>query len=1217
MIPIILKKSNVPSKAPTTADLDWGELAVNYTDGKLYYKKQSDNDPTGTIDYFTSSTAATGVNNGALTLASASGTTNTAVTINNGTGFTANSSQNIQYTIAVGPALTALSTVMSPNNTGLLKKTGTDTYTLDTTNYLTSAVTSVSGTGTVAGLSLSGTVTSTGNLTLSGTLSAPVTSINDSTVVGRNLVKLADPNNITFLRVNADNTVSALNAADFRTAIGAGTGGGGTGTVTSVSGTGTVAGLSLSGTVTTTGNLSLSGTLSAPVSSINDSTTVGRNLVKLTDPGSITFLRVNADNTVSALNATDFRTAIGAGTGGGTGTVTSVSGTGTVAGLSLTGTVTTTGNLSLSGTLSAPVSSINDSTTVGRNLVKLADPGAVTFLRVNADNTVSALNATDFRTAIGAGTGGGGVIQVTASAPISSTGGSTPTISIDPATTSAAGSMSAADKAKLNGIEAGAQVNLPTNLGIGERTGLTAAITSSTGTSAILFNATDTLAGLMSAADKAKLNGIQAGATANTGTVTGVTATSPLTSSAGTAPNISLSNAYGDTQNPYASKTSNLILASPNGSAGAPTFRSLVSADIPALDASKITSGTIDAARLPSYIDDVVEAANLAGFPATGETGKIYVALDTNKTYRWSGSTYILITSGAVDSVAGKTGVVTLTKTDVGLGNVDNTSDADKPVSTAQQAALNLKANIDSPNFTGSVKENNNQVLHAGNYSGYSPTLTGGGASGSWSISVTGNASTATTLQTSRTINGVAFNGSQNIVVQDSTKLPLTGGTLTGSVTLNGGSIGIDVAPTDPAVSGRSIQIVNGGGLLWATTGSFVVANNITIDSSGNGVYQLATAASSYSQTAGTHRWYTAAGGTAGSVANMVEGLSLNSTALDSKVAIKENNNQVLHAGNYSNYAIPAVAPGTSGNVLTSNGSSWTSQAPSGGAGNSVNIQEFSTVGTSTWTKPAGAKLIHIILQAGGGGGGSGRVRASASFSTETAGGGGGGGGGGRTEFFFPASLFANTENVEVGAGGSGAASQTSITSGNAGSTGGNSTFGTTVRARARGGVGGNGGSAGAATTGALAGGVTSTGTPSGTFVYSASGGTGYNIGGSGGRGGYNGGGGGGGGGYNSNSSIGGAGGAGGLGGAIIDSSTNSSGGGGAGGASGNPGTAGSNATDPFLGGSGGGGGSGGQPGAAGGIPGGGGGGGGAGSNAVSGAGGNGGHGFVRITTYF
>ena len=55
----------------------------------------------------------------------------------------------------------------------------------------------------------------------------------------------------------------------------------------------------------------------------------------------------------------------------------------------------------------------------------------------------------------------------------------------------------------------------------------------------------------------------------------------------------------------------------------------------------------------------------------------------------------------AVSSVAGKTGVVTLVKGDVGLGNVDNTSDANKPVSTAQQTALDLKANLASPTFTG------------------------------------------------------------------------------------------------------------------------------------------------------------------------------------------------------------------------------------------------------------------------------------------------------------------------------------------------------------------------------------------------------------------------------------------------------------------------------------------------------------------------------------
>lgn len=112
-------------------------------------------------------------------------------------------------------------------------------------------------------------------------------------------------------------------------------------------------------------------------------------------------------------------------------------------------------------------------------------------------------------------------------------------------------------------------------------------------------------------------------------------------------------------------------------------------------------TGLVPTTQLPAYVDDVLEFANLAAFPTTGESGKIYVALNTNKTYRWSGSAYIYITSGAVDSVAGKTGVVTLVKGDVGLGSVDNTSDANKPVSTAQQTALDLKAPVASPTFTG------------------------------------------------------------------------------------------------------------------------------------------------------------------------------------------------------------------------------------------------------------------------------------------------------------------------------------------------------------------------------------------------------------------------------------------------------------------------------------------------------------------------------------
>jgi len=68
------------------------------------------------------------------------------------------------------------------------------------------------------------------------------------------------------------------------------------------------------------------------------------------------------------------------------------------------------------------------------------------------------------------------------------------------------------------------------------------------------------------------------------GTVTSVTGTSPVASSGGATPAISLAASYGDTQNPYASKTANFILGAPNGVSGVPTFRAVVAADIPTLN---------------------------------------------------------------------------------------------------------------------------------------------------------------------------------------------------------------------------------------------------------------------------------------------------------------------------------------------------------------------------------------------------------------------------------------------------------------------------------------------------------------------------------------------------------------------------------------------------------------------------------------------------------
>jgi len=68
------------------------------------------------------------------------------------------------------------------------------------------------------------------------------------------------------------------------------------------------------------------------------------------------------------------------------------------------------------------------------------------------------------------------------------------------------------------------------------------------------------------------------------------------------------------------------------------------------------SGGKVPSSQLPSYVDDVLEYASKSAFPATGEAGKIYVALDTNLTYRWSGSAYVEISQslalGETDSTA-------------------------------------------------------------------------------------------------------------------------------------------------------------------------------------------------------------------------------------------------------------------------------------------------------------------------------------------------------------------------------------------------------------------------------------------------------------------------------------------------------------------------------------------------------------------------------------
>ena len=90
-----------------------------------------------------------------------------------------------------------------------------------------------------------------------------------------------------------------------------------------------------------------------------------------------------------------------------------------------------------------------------------------------------------------------------------------------------------------------------------------------------------------------------------------------------------------------------------------------------------------------------------------------------------------------------------VTKTQVGLGNVDNTSDVNKPVSTAQATALNLKANLASPVFTGTV-------------SGITKAMVGLSSVDNTADSAK-NVLSATKLTTASTIGGVSFDGTANI----------------------------------------------------------------------------------------------------------------------------------------------------------------------------------------------------------------------------------------------------------------------------------------------------------------------------------------------------------------------------------------------------------------------------------------------------------------------
>jgi hypothetical protein len=251
------------------------------------------------------------------------------------------------------------------------------------------------------------------------------------------------------------------------------------------------------------------------------------------------------------------------------------------------------------------------------------------------------------------------------------------------------------------------------------------------------------------------------------------------------------------------------------------------------LTAVNAASGTISASVLPSYVDDVLNFANLAAFPVAGDAGKIYVTEDNNKTYRWSGSVYVEISSSATagealklttprtitttgdasysvsfDGSANVTSAITLATVNSNVGSFGSASSIPAITVNAKGQVTAVSTNSigneliaiqslsDTPGFlkktgdgTYSIDINSYLSLAGG-------TLTG--ALIATSFSGVGTALTALNASNIST-------GTINAARLPAAYLPLTGGTITGDLVST--SATVSTSPTTGAIRGASLGV--------------------------------------------------------------------------------------------------------------------------------------------------------------------------------------------------------------------------------------------------------------------------------------------------------------------------------------------------------------------------------------------------------------------------
>lgn len=175
--------------------------------------------------------------------------------------------------------------------------------------------------------------------------------------------------------------------------------------------------------------------------------------------------------------------------------------------------------------------------------------------------------------------------------------------------------------------------------------------------------------------------------------------------------------------------------------------------------ASLDANGKVPSAQLPSYVDDVLEgyvADDLKTFykdsakssSYTGETGKIYVDMTNNKTYRWSGSTYVVIS----ETLALGTTASTAFAGDKGLVAYNHSQAAHAPSNAEKNIIVGIQKNGADLSVDASRKVNITV-----------PTKTSELTNNSGYITSSANVASATKLATTRAIDGVNFDGTAAI----------------------------------------------------------------------------------------------------------------------------------------------------------------------------------------------------------------------------------------------------------------------------------------------------------------------------------------------------------------------------------------------------------------------------------------------------------------------